>query len=345
MHRYQRGTITNIFYLSLMKNFITALILLLSLTNMQAQIVHDSVFFNNYASAGNNDLVNNFSNTAWITMDTLHGITGGALIPPNNVSWGNDMIQYCKTYSNVIDSTITASIFFKWNSALINTNLERAAAIFLEGDWGVNWSLQCYVNSDQRVTLMTYGTVNDIFKTFASGHWYLLSVYLTKSTTLNQMIAEIHLYDYGTTGLASPIPMGGMSQAISDSMMYQSTQYSVHVCGARWGGGEYLDNFSSSGIPSQITCASVGINQIANAHAITVYPQPASGMAKVKIEGCNAQYVTCLIRDEMGKIISESRNAYNNYLTLDIVDLPAGIYFMELNDGLHKYRKQLVVGD
>ena len=129
--------------------------LIFHLQSTSAQSISDTVNFNNYTSPTNNDLVNHFSNTQWIAQDTTHGISGGALITPDSLNWGNDVIGYCKNYGNVKDTMMTTSISFKYNSSLImpNPHYERSAAIFLYSD-AINHYVQYYLNRDLTLTAL-----------------------------------------------------------------------------------------------------------------------------------------------------------------------------------------------
>ena len=114
--------------------------LLLTCYNLFSQIITENVSFDNSISSTNNDLSNNFifpagALTNFITQSDIGGINGGALIPPNTINWGNDIIQYCSTYRNTINSMIETSICFKYNSTLVNPNTsERSIAIWMYGD-------------------------------------------------------------------------------------------------------------------------------------------------------------------------------------------------------------------
>ena len=80
-----------------------------------AQVVNEQVNFDNYISPTDNDLANKFSlnNPNFFTQSNSGGITGGVIIPPNYLSWGNDVVRYCSTYKNELNTLMETSISFK----------------------------------------------------------------------------------------------------------------------------------------------------------------------------------------------------------------------------------------
>src|SRR5436189_4700316 len=100
-----------------MKNFTFLFMVfhVFSMNSAVAQSITHTIRFDTYASPSNNDLVNNFSNTSWISMVTTGDITGGALAPPDSISWGNDALGCCRNYFNIQDSAMENSICFLYD--------------------------------------------------------------------------------------------------------------------------------------------------------------------------------------------------------------------------------------
>ena len=305
---------------------------------LNAQSITDTVYFNNYASPTNNDLVNHFSNTVWITQDTIHGITGGALNPPNTLSWGNDLIWYCKNYSNVIDSLMTTSVSFKWNSALINiTTYDRAAAIFYEGNVA-NHNYACYLNRDRTVTLITYGSVYVTSPlTLNNGHWYRFAGGLSSLSTSpgDWLVASCYMADLGTSGTANPTPVMSETLNFEDSDMVNSPEFNVRISGAKWGGGEYLDNFTFHGLPGSSNCVSTGAKEnVFNSQSISIYPQPTHDILHVVMNSTKKeQVIFYTVTDIAGREVMKGKQLLNDGFSLNVGRLTAGIYLLQLQTG------------
>lgn len=331
-----------------MKKIIAIAILLLNLNLAKAQSITDTIYFNNYASPTNNDLVNHFSNTSWITMDTIHGITGGSLITPDSLNWGNDVIGYCKNYSNVIDSMMTTSISFKFNSSLImpTPHYERSAAIFLYSDI-INHYVMYYLNRDLTLTIFTYGSVQNTLMTLTSGHWYrLVASYKSLSTPPGDNVyARAEIFDLGVNGLSLPVSIGNNTLTFHDSDLVNSAEFAVKICGARWGGGEYLDNFTFHGIPGTINCVPVSVNEnILNEESITVYPQPALNVLNISF---NKKWKDAIIfyslSDISGRKMVQGELAKSDLITLPVGQLSRGLYVLQIRNNSQLISKKIII--
>ncbi len=321
--------------------------LVLNFGLVRSQSISDTIYFNNYTSSSNNDLTNHFWNTSWITMDTIYGITGGALNTPNTLSWGNDLIWYCKNYDNVIDTMITTSVCFKWNSALINTSTyDRAAAIFLMGD-SINHNVAYYLNRDRTLTVITYGAVQNSLMTLTSGHWYrLVASYKSLSTPPGDHVyTRAEIFDLGTNGLATPVAIGNTTLPLQDSSLTFSGQFNVRISGAKWGGGEYLDNFSFHGIPGTINCIPVGLSENnSDASSVNLYPQPSHNCFHVKLNvSMREKNISYTIADLTGREIIRGEKLISDDIVFDTHILSPGIYFLNLTSNTIKFQKQIII--
>lgn len=79
---------------------------------------------------------------------------------------------------------------------------------------------------------------------------------------------------------------------------------------------------------------------------VTLYPNPASDKAFIKIAVANESLALLQFTDASGKIISWSRqnlNAGENNITIETANLPVGIYFVLLRIGEQTISKKLVI--
>jgi|GEM_PF-3460182 len=222
---------------------VTFLFLVLIVLKVNAQI--ESITFN-----VSTDLTRNFSNTSWISYSPSNGINNsGALLTPNITSWGNDVIKFKKYYSNSTVDTLKAQISFKYNSTNINPNdYQRAAAIFLNGTDN-NHDISFYLNKDKTLSVTSYSYAQNSQLTMQDNHWYILEgILITKGGQFgDEIYAVARVFDIGLNGLSNPTLVGSHKAKIFDINLVNESRFEVSVCGAKWGGAEYLDNFGVSG--------------------------------------------------------------------------------------------------
>ncbi len=322
---------------------------MLNLNLSKGQSITDTVFFNNYVTPTNNDLVNHFSNTSWITMDTMHGITGGSLDTPDSLSWGNDLISYCKNYNNVIDTMMMTTVSFKYNSSLVMPapHYERAVAIFYEGNV-INHNIACYLNRDRTVTIITYGAVDVTSPiNLTNGHWYRFATGLTclSSAPGDWVLASCYMSDLGISGTANPTPVMAENFTLEDSDIVNSPEFNVRICGARWGGGEYLDNFTFHGIPGTSNCVPVAVNENGSgSDAISIFPQPASDFLNISF---NEKFIDAQISysifDISGREMLHGDLLKNDLITIPIGQLSAGLYLLQIRSGSELVCRKLII--
>ena len=306
-----------------------------------AQVVNEQVNFDNYISPTDNDLANKFSlnNPNFFTQSNSGGITGGVIIPPNYLSWGNDVVRYCSTYKNELNTLMETSISFKYNSALINPNAqERLAVIWLEGN--DNHSIGFYLNRNiLSVTAYNYAQSSNL-STLINGHWYKMATQY-KSIGGNfgdQAYAKVEIFDLGMDGNGNPTSVGIHEANIYDAQLVNNTHFVIELAGAKWGGSEFLDNFTFSGKKFSNICNPLSTENINKEIKLSAYPiptnkilnilNPKNGASKIEIFDTNGKLI-------LNKGIVNSENT----ISLDVTNLPKGIYIYKIGDSRSKFIK------
>ena len=230
---------------------------------------------------------------------------------------------------------------------MINTTTyDRAAAIFLQGD-SINHNVGYYLNRDRTLTVITYGAVQNSLMTLANGNWYkLVASYKSLSTPpADNVYARAEIFDLGANGLSVPFTIGNTTLMLHDSSLTFSGQFNVRLCGARWGGGEYLDNFTFHGTPGTINCVPTNVNEnYFNSGAVTVYPQPANDMIYVSLnQNQKEKFIFYSILDISGRKLMEGKTFSNNLFSIPVQQLSPGIYLLRIKNGSGFINKQIAV--
>lgn len=318
----------------------------------QAQIIIESVSFDSYVSSSNNDLTNNFkfgtyAATGFITQTQTNGITGGALVPPSNVSWGNDVLQYCSTYKNSKDSLIETSLSFYYNTSLINPNAnERSIAIWLRGT-ASNHDVGFYLNKNLTLSITTYNYAQNTQISLTNGHWYkLVAQYKSIGASFNdQVFAKAEIFDLGSTGSSSPSSVGNHTATIYDANLVSSSEFIVELTGTKWGGSEYLDNFVFNGEKNRTICNVSGITDLNKSTIdILAYPIPTSGELKIQLPSnlTDKQFTITFYDVNSSKIKSQSYSDKSE-VSISIADLPSGIYYYTMLSDAFTSKPQKII--
>jgi hypothetical protein len=317
-----------------------------------AQIISETVSFDNYTSASYNDLstffkFGTFATNGFIRQITTNGITGGALEPPSNVNGGNDVIQYCSIYKNSKDSLIETSLAFFYNSSLINPNANAdGIVILLEGNTN-NHNVGFVLTEDQELAIAASNYNQRIQVNLTSGHWYnFVGQYKTIGGAFNdQVFTKVEIFDLGITGNSLPISVGSHTATLYDSYLVSSNDFIVELSAAKWGGSEYLDNFVFKGEKNGSICSISNIYDLQE-NDLIVYPNPTYGEINVILPS-NIKYnqYTISFYDLIGKKIKSQIYSENSSSSLSLSEFQPGIYFMtlEFEDKISKPHKIVLI--
>jgi|GEM_PF-1391299 len=324
--------------------FLALSTLLLFVSAATSQSISETVRFDTYVSPTNNDLVNNFSNTSWMSTVTSGGITGGALLPPDSISWGNDKLNYCRNYFNISDSVMENSISFLYDASKVRPSaFQRAADIWIFSGVANHWIIYS-VNYNQHLTIISYGSASDSMLTpMISGHWYkLVATCKTLSIAPGDWVyTKAEVFDLGTTGTGSPLSIGSNTSSFHDFDVAQSNFLDVSMSGAGFGGSALLDDFTFRGIPAANSCSPTGIAPILHDRsAFTLYPQPI--LSDLVIQSpLPAEMDEVSVFNALGERISFYQNARTPF-TVDMESWAGGIYFLEIRSEGKVYRNKVL---
>lgn len=253
-----------------MKKDILPLIVFLFATTslLTAQMVSETVSFNNYISTSDNDFQNRFDNGPGLNQLQTNGITGGCLETPQTENWGNDNAVYCTHFKGQFGVSYITGICFKYDTTQLNSiNFDRATSLWMKPYADPNHYVIASVLGTGNIQIVSYSAAaSSAVLALQQDHWYnlLLITDFTGGAFNDQININAQVNDLGLSGQDPPFPTGFTNAVLHDSILITDADIEVSVTGTSWGGALYLDNFRSDGMKSYDNCVSMGVNDINN---------------------------------------------------------------------------------
>ena len=209
------------------------------------------------------------------------------------------------------------------------------------------YRLQYYLNRDYTLTIFTYDTVSNVLMPLVNGHWYrLVATYKSLSAAPGDLFyARAEIFDLGINGLSIPATIGNNTIVHHDINLVNSPEFNIKICGARWGGGEYLDNFTFHGIPGSSNCVTTGATEnVFNSQSISIYPQTAHEVVHFAMNiAKKVESVFYTVTDIAGREVMKGKQLLNDGFSLNVGRLTAGIYLLQLQTGSGIISKRISV--
>lgn len=310
---------------------IPALISLFLYLPASAQLISETVDFDTYVSASDNDFQNRFDGGTTLSQILNNGITGGCLETPQTVSWGNDNAVYCTRLKGAAGVTYIQGICFKYDTSEINIiNFDRAATLWMKPSADPNHYLIASIINTPEIQVISYsaigfsGTLN-----LLHDHWYnlLMSADFTGGGAGDQIDVNAQLNDLGISGTDPPLPAGFTNITLHDSILFADSVIDVSITGTLWGGTRYLDNFRCDGMKSFDNCISTDVNKIGPAeefsmalenNTLSVYASHENRGSEVSIFSSTGE-----------KIFSEKIES--GVTSFNLQEVASGIYFVSIS--------------
>jgi hypothetical protein len=298
-----------------------------------AQLVNETVDFNNYVSSLNNDFTNFFDNGTGLTQIQTNGITGGSLQTPMTISWGNDNAYYCSKLKAAEPDSVVVSICFMFDSTLISgINFDRAASIWFNpsADW--NHYLIAEANPTG-IRAIGYSTVSSGGNfTPVHGSWHKLEAIMkfTNSAT-GRIDYSVNAWNLGPAGTSMSL-LSNVSGNFNDTTLCRDTSITISITGTSFGGAAYLDNFAFNGRLAGNSCitSSISENVIPPVsqflfHSFTLFLNNGEKISwPVKVYDINGALVKMLFSE--------------NEFPVDFKSFGNGIYFVTNEKGLKPFK-------
>ncbi len=300
-----------------------------------------TINFDNYVSATNNDLVNNFDGMHNLTQIPNNGITGGCVSTPltmPSASFAANLTKYKWTYTQA--NPFKASICFKYISALDpKLSQYRSSKI----------SLVQYDSTNGGLTLENVTSACDYeqieisyFVASSSGNYFPALTYLSDQWYKLELVTYYHnqtlfatsnLYSIGTNGLATPTLFATISRNDTSKHFPEDlgVYYRVQFTGYNKGGAQYLDNMNISAVPSSTNLIDMGKD-----FAITCNNN------LISIDNLLSRKYSLIIYNSIGQQVfkTESNEAFSK---IDISSFRNGMYFVELQSEGKRVKMEKVI--
>jgi len=308
----------------MLKEGFILLTLLASSFFTSAQVSSDSVDFDSYVSATDNDLTNQFIDITALVQSPTNGITGGAV--PTTIQAYMGSATYNKLYT--LTSTTTAmSLCFKYDASLYdNSRVDEAALISYTPTSGLGY-LNLGASGDKLfMQSVTQWTVINVPSggTLTDGHWYKMQGDFTLNPVNDSFFyANMYLYDIGTSGMSSPTLVLSKTNFVmpNDFVYYPGGYAQVKISGGQDGGGAYLDNFNITGD------VALGITDIPKTLGLLM-PSVVSSSLPVSIG--NQQRCLYRVYNINGALIKQG--SFNKSTNIDVADLSPSLYIIRFNE-------------
>lgn len=317
-----------------MKKAILPLIVFLFATSclVTAQMVSETVDFDNYISTSDNDFQNRFDKGPGLNQLQTNGITGGCLETPQTENWGNDNAVYCTHFKGQIGVSYITGICFKYDTTQLNSiNFDRATSLWMKPYADPNHYVIASVLGTGNIQIVSYSAAaSSAVLALQQDHWYnlLLITDFTGGAFNDQININAQVNDLGLSGQDPPFPTGFTNAVLHDSILIADADIEVSVTGTSWGGALYLDNFRFDGMKSFDNCVSTEVNEngkekyfsfsVIN-NTLSILSSPAFGNSEMEILNLNGQKLK----------IEKINSGISKY---DLSSLPNGFYFLRVTN-------------
>lgn len=325
-----------------MKKITFLLLLLLSISGMQAQNFYNfTTFQEDYSDLENSISINN--NAVW-DYDEFQIIN-----LPFNLSIGGQTVNkflfeddYFAFITPNGDYDTDTGVFYVYPSAALiqdrtySSNVSSSPISYkIEGEAG---------NRILKLEIKNAGLENATELNFAEDHFYLNNqIWIYEADNA----IEFRYGDHNITDIAYIAEPGeGILAGIEDS---NEKIYVVYGQSAQPTYGEFTpqnapDGFSADAYPVNGKVYRLEIPQVAGLHgfssssSVSLYPNPASSVINIQSENFTASEYS--IYNILGKLVAEGKTDIANDTQINVENLDRGIYFLKINNNYLKFIKK-----
>jgi hypothetical protein len=310
-------------------------------TTARGQVVHESVTFDNYVSASDNDFENRFDNGPGLTQVQANGITGGCLETPQTISWGNANAIYCTRFKGVIGESYSTGICFKYDTTQLNNiNFDRPVTLWMKPYIDPNHYIVASVLDSRQIQVISYSaSASSAVMQLVHGHWYnlLLVTDFTGGGANDEIDINAQVNDLGVTGNDPPIPVSFANTVLHDSITIADSSIEVSIDGTLWGGARYLDNFRFDGMKSFDNCISTAVEENTPDNILVT-----TTASMLTVNTGNIQNGTIEIYDVHGNKVAEKKIC-SGMTELEISAMSSGIYLLSIKNEKYLVTKKIVL--
>lgn len=293
---------------------------LLSISWSFSQLTTTNINFDNFISATDNDLKNNFTTTADYTI--AQNFSGYYVKTPLLGTVTQPLI-YCSKYQGIDSETMKISIDYQF---------EEFGPTFDSGSVGIYLisNINELVLSSAIIdrTLYMGGLINPsspYSPTLLNGihpnlSWYRLTFEISKIAT-NQYSLTSTIFNLGANGLSTPTQILTQTKQGYNYNFGTNKIVSIRLMGGKWGDVTHLDNFSIYGFKNGTNCSNLSTAEASHTKA-QVFPNPTSKYVNFDSEASKVELYN--INGALINIFDHPNGK------IDIEHLDTGIYILKI---------------
>ena len=293
-----------------MKKTTLILLLIFTITKINAQLVTEEINFNNFTSTTNNDLSNKFVQPITYGYSQVSDGNNGYYLTTSLQGTATQPLKLCSKFKGIDTETMVISIDYKVETyPTVISNVYNSVGLFISKDSGetiLSSAISNTVNDPYGKILSINGLSNpnstynpSIFgNSFISGNWYRLVFELTKIATSKFSISS-KIYDIGTDGTSSPVLKVTNTKEGFNYNFSSTNTINIHIVGGYWGDVKYLDNFKVYGFKNGSNCSNLSNTDFQIEDNSFVYPNPFKNqinindeVTKINIYNLNGQLIS-----------------------------------------------------
>lgn len=306
-----------------MKKTTLILLLLLTFTKINAQLIDEEINFNNLVSTTDNDLVNKFIQPYPNDYTQVSDGNNGYYLKTNLQGEATRPLKLCSKFKGIDNESMIISVDYKVESYPTPVGFSsNSVGIFIAKNTG-----ETVLNtriSENSLSIFGLSNPNSTYDSpvfganFTDGKWYRLIFQLTKIAT-NKFSISSKIYDIGVDGTSNPILKVTNTREGFNYYFNPTNDVNIHFVGGWWGNVKYLDNFKVYGFKNGSNCSNLSNNDFHLENNIIVYPNPFTNqiilnkeVTKINIYNLNGQLIST--HSDINKEISVEKLASGTYL-------------------------------
>lgn len=306
-----------------MKKTTLILLLLLTFTKINAQLIDEEINFNNLVSTTDNDLVNKFIQPYPNDYTQVSDGNNGYYLKTNLQGEATRPLKLCSKFKGIDNESMIISVDYKVESYPTPVGFSSNSVGILiaknTGETVLNTRI-----SENSLSIFGLSNPNSTYDSpvfganFTDGKWYRLIFQLTKIAT-NKFSISSKIYDIGVDGTSNPILKVTNTREGFNYYFNPTNDVNIHFVGGWWGNVKYLDNFKVYGFKNGSNCSNLSNNDFHLENNIIVYPNPFTNqiilnkeVTKINIYNLNGQLIST--HSDINKEISVEKLASGTYL-------------------------------
>lgn len=306
-----------------MKKTTLILLLLLTFTKINAQLIDEEINFNNLVSTTDNDLVNKFIQPYPNDYTQVSDGNNGYYLKTNLQGEATRPLKLCSKFKGIDNESMIISVDYKVESYPTPVGFSsNSVGIFIAKNTG-----ETVLNtriSENSLSIFGLSNPNSTYDSpvfganFTDGKWYRLIFQLTKIAT-NKFSISSKIYDIGVDGTSNPTLKVTNTREGFNYYFNPTNDVNIHFVGGWWGNVKYLDNFKVYGFKNGSNCSNLSNNDFHLENNIIVYPNPFTNqiilnkeVTKINIYNLNGQLIST--HSDINNEISVEKLASGTYL-------------------------------